>query len=148
MQVRRVVTGQDRLGKGIVVSDELVAAMSPAGGRWSVWAADAPVALPNAGNTPPFAGPLLPAPGGFHVLVLTLPPHFKRDASGMHATPSVDCMMQVSGESIFVLEDTEVLLRAGDWLISNGVSHDWRNDGDEASVMIGVVYGATTASLL
>jgi mannose-6-phosphate isomerase-like protein (cupin superfamily) len=81
-------------------------------------------------------------PGGLHVLVLTLPPNFKRDASAMHATPSVDCIMQVSGESVFVMEDTDVHLRAGDWLISNGVTHSWRNDRDETSVMIGVVYGA------
>lgn len=54
---------------------------------------------------------------------------------------SVDCMMQVSGESVFVLEESEVRLGPGDWLISNGVRHDWRNDGEEVSGMIGVVSG-------
>jgi mannose-6-phosphate isomerase-like protein (cupin superfamily) len=89
-----------------------------------------------------FVGPLLPIPGGLHVLVLTLPPNLKRDASAMHSTPSVDCIMQVSGESVFVMEDTEVHLLPGDWLISNGVTHSWRNDLNEPSIMIGVVYGA------
>jgi hypothetical protein len=34
----------------------------------------------------------------------------------------------------------------GDWLISNGVMHNWRNDLDEESVMIGVVYGASMSN--
>jgi mannose-6-phosphate isomerase-like protein (cupin superfamily) len=65
-----------------------------------------------------------------------------KGASGMHATASVDCLLQVAGESVFVLEDCEVRLRAGDWLIVNGVMHSWRNDLDEPSVMVGMVYGA------
>lgn len=63
-------------------------------------------------------------------------------AAGMHATASVDCLMQLSGESVFLLEDAEVRLRPGDWLVINGVVHSWRNDGEEPSVIIGVVVGA------
>ena len=63
-------------------------------------------------------------------------------ASGMHATASVDCLMQVSGESILVLENLEVRLQAGDWLVVNGVMHSWRNDLDQPAVLVGVVYGA------
>ncbi|MFH9426494.1 hypothetical protein [Streptomyces sp. NPDC017529] len=62
--------------------------------------------------------------------------------SGMHATASADCVMQLSGESIFLLEDSEVRLRAGDWLVINGVTHSWRNDGDTPSVMLTIAYGA------
>jgi len=139
MQVRRVVTGNNEAGKAVVIADDI---LTPNGGRWSVWAADTPPAVPNDGAPGSFAGPLLPIPGGLHVLVLTLPPNLKRDASAMHATPSIDCIMQASGESVFVMEDTQVHLRAGDWLISNGVTHSWRNDLDQPSIMIGVVYGA------
>jgi len=61
---------------------------------------------------------------------------------GMHASATVDCVLQVSGESVFVLEDNEVRLRPGDWLVINGVVHSWRNDLDEPAVLIGVMVGA------
>jgi hypothetical protein len=54
----------------------------------------------------------------------------------------MDCMMQVSGESVFVLEDTEIRLGPGDWLIMNGVPHSCRNDLGEPAVLVGIVIGA------
>ncbi|WP_214324270.1 cupin domain-containing protein [Nonomuraea sediminis] len=63
-------------------------------------------------------------------------------ASTMHATATVDVIMQLSGESVLVLEDREVRLAPGDWVVTNGVMHSWRNDGDETAVLVGVVYGA------
>jgi mannose-6-phosphate isomerase-like protein (cupin superfamily) len=183
--VRRVITGHDATGKAIVVSDTMVEPTSPDfGQKWSIWASDSAPSFPSAGTPPEFAGPLLPKPGGLHVMVFTLPPRFNPDelqntdseemaeavkrhaeskddthpvvkdpnppgtygslpgASGMHATASVDCLMQISGESVLVLEDREVRLRAGDWLVVNGVVHSWRNDLDEPARLVGVVYGA------
>ena len=175
-----------RAGKAIVVEDEIIEPTSPDfGQKWSIWAADGAPALPDAGSLPEFAGPLLPKPGGFHVMVFTLPPYFNPDdlfraaspaeaaelarrhtadkgdthptvhdpnpagrygflpgASGMHATASVDCLMQISGESVLVLEDSEMRLHAGDWLIVNGVTHSWRNDLDVPSMLVGAIYGA------
>jgi mannose-6-phosphate isomerase-like protein (cupin superfamily) len=183
--VRRVVTGHDVTGKAVVISDTTVEPTSPDfGQKWSIWAADSAPSFPSAGAPPDFAGPLLPKPGGLHVMVFTLPPRFNPDelqntdseemaeavkrhaeskgdthpvvkdpnppgtygslagASGMHATASVDCLMQISGESVLVLEDREVRLHAGDWLVVNGVVHSWRNDLDEPARLVGVVYGA------
>ncbi|MFI6173319.1 cupin domain-containing protein [Nocardia sp. NPDC051052] len=62
--------------------------------------------------------------------------------AGMHASATVDCVMQLSGESVFVLADNEVRLSPGDWLVINGVVHSWRNDGDEPSVLVAVMVGA------
>ena len=181
--IRRVVTGYGPGGRARVVSDGLVESASPDyGDKWSVWAGDEPPRFPGDGTPPPFRGPLLPAPGGFHITVFTLPPNFNPDdlwgtddpaareqlfkastdpqthplvpdpnpfgygtakgASALHATASADCLMQVSGESVFVLEDTEIRLRPGDWLIVNGVPHSCRNDLDEPAVLVGVVIGA------
>jgi hypothetical protein len=180
MSVRRVVTGHDKAGKAVVVSDEI---LPPADrGPDSIWAADAIGTLPDDGVQPAFTGPLIPRPGGYHVIRLTFPPGFNPDGwadtsdpvaaaaaarenmaaavaivddpnppgtygsapgfTGFHATASVDSMMQVSGESVCVLEDTEIRLAPGDWLILNGVVHAWRNDGDEPAVLVGVVVGA------
>ncbi|NNH72286.1 hypothetical protein HLB23_20890 [Nocardia uniformis] len=180
MGIRRVVTGHDSTGKAIVVSDGEV----PPGGRGpdSIWGADGPLTFPDAGGRPEFAGPLIPQPGGFHIIRIVFPPHFNPDDwadttdpvraaasareqmaasvalvddpnppgtygapagfTGLHATASMDCMMQVSGESVCVLEDAEIRLRPGDWLVLNGVVHAWRNDGDEDAALIGVVIGA------
>ena len=183
MSVRRVVTGHDDTGKAVVVSDEDVQPTDPDfGPKWSIWAADAAVVLPDGGARPEFAGPLIPRPGGFHVTVLTLPANFNPDRmfdtsdpvraaeiareqtasavaivpdpnpaasygtvpgfTGLHATASIDCLMQLSGEAVFVLEDAEVRLAPGDWLIVNGVTHSWRNDRDEPAVMACVIIGA------
>ena len=53
MRMRRVVTGHDDTGKAVVVSDEDVQPTDPDfGPKWSIWAADAPVALPDGGTRP------------------------------------------------------------------------------------------------
>ncbi|MEU0502193.1 hypothetical protein [Nocardia sp. NPDC005998] len=181
--IRRVVTGYGPDGKATVVSDDRIESTNPDhGDKWSIWAADAPVRLPDDGTPPPFRGPLLPAPGGFHITVFTLPPRFNPDdlwgtddpaareamfkagtdpdthplvedpnpygygvakgASTLHTTASIDCLMQISGESVFVLEDTDIRLQPGDWLIVNGVPHSCRNDHDEPAVLAGIVIGA------
>lgn len=181
--VRRVVTGYGSDGRAVVVSDEQVESIRPdQGDKWSIWAADGAVRLPNDGSAPPFGGPLLPAPGGFHIIMFTLPANFNPDglwgtddpalreqmfqasidprthplvpdpnpygygtvkgASALHTTASIDCLMQVSGEAVFVLENTEIRLRPGDWLIVNGVPHSCRNDLSEPAVLIGIVVGA------
>ncbi|WP_167477840.1 cupin domain-containing protein [Nocardia arthritidis] len=62
--------------------------------------------------------------------------------AGMHATATVDCVLQLSGESVFILEDNEIRLKPGDWLVINGVVHSWRNDGDEPAVLMGIMIGA------
>lgn len=187
MRVRRVVTGYDGAGKAVVVRDGEVAPTAPdAGEKWSVWAADGAVTLPDDGAPPPFGGPLLPRPGGVHVTMFTLPGRFNPDdgfpagmppaeraalaregmaamadthpmvpdpnppgshgtvpgSSAMHATASVDCLFQVSGESVWVLPDDEITLSPGDWLVLNGVPHSCRNDRTEPAVLVGVVYGA------
>jgi mannose-6-phosphate isomerase-like protein (cupin superfamily) len=183
MRARRVVTGHDDTGKAVVVSDEVVEPADPDfAPKWSIWAADAPVGLPDGGLKPSFAGPLVPLPGGVHVIVLTFPAGYNTDMmfdtsdpvsaaaaareqmeaavavvpdpnppgchgtlpgfTGMHATASVDCMLQLSGASVLVLDDTEVRLDPGDWVVVNGVTHSWRNDGDEPAVLVAVVVGA------
>src|ERR1700722_12358844 len=78
--IRRGVTGYGPDGRGRVVSDEQVGSISPdQGGKGSIWAADEPGRFPGDGSPPPFRGPLLPAPGGVHITVFTLPANFNPD---------------------------------------------------------------------
>src|SRR5690349_3665462 len=78
--VRRIITGFTTDGHAIVTSDDSIASTKPDHGeKWSIWASDDTVRLPGDGTTPAFRGPLLPAPGGVHVTMFTLPPRFDPD---------------------------------------------------------------------
>jgi mannose-6-phosphate isomerase-like protein (cupin superfamily) len=46
---------------------------------------------------------------------------------GMHVTDTVDYVIVLSGEIYAVLEEGEVLLKAGDVLIQRGTGHAWAN---------------------
>lgn len=145
--IRRVTTGLNAHSQAAVIVDELLSV--PAAGtasRLCIWAANRPPVVPNDGTAPAFAGPLLPQSGGLNILQLTLPSLFRRDPESLHRTPTVDCVLQLSGQSVFVLSDREVTLRTGDWLVCNGILHDWRNDSEAESTLLAIVYGAVEAS--
>src|SRR6266567_3198690 len=115
--IRRVVTGYGPGGRARVVSDERVGPISPDhGDKWSIWAADEPALREQMfkASVDPQTHPLVPDPNPFGYGTV-------KGASALHATASADCLMQLSGESVFVLEDTEIRLQPGDWLIVNGV---------------------------
>jgi len=50
---------------------------------------------------------------------------------GMHKTRTVDYCIVFSGEIWAVLDEGEVLLRAGDCLVQRGTHHAWSNRTDE-----------------
>jgi quercetin dioxygenase-like cupin family protein len=50
--------------------------------------------------------------------------------SPMHATDTIDYIVVVFGEVIFITETGETLLRGGDVLVDRGTMHAWRNDSD------------------
>lgn len=51
--------------------------------------------------------------------------------SPMHATDTIDYIVVVFGEMVFVTETVETQLHAGDVLVDRGIMHAWRNDSDE-----------------
>ncbi len=53
----------------------------------------------------------------------------------MHRTKTVDYGIVLAGEITLVLDDSEVLMRAGDICIQRGTSHAWSNRSDAACVM-------------
>jgi mannose-6-phosphate isomerase-like protein (cupin superfamily) len=61
---------------------------------------------------------------------------------GMHKTDTVDYCIVLSGEIYAVLDEMEVLLRAGDCLIQRGTSHAWSNRSDEPCVIAFVLVAA------
>ena len=74
--VRRVVTGHDSVGNGLVVSDEEAAAIafgSSGGASYLLWGRDDTAEFPDDGSPPTFTE-AFPPPGGCGVSVSELPP--------------------------------------------------------------------------
>jgi quercetin dioxygenase-like cupin family protein len=49
----------------------------------------------------------------------------------MHRTETVDYVIVLSGEVTMLLDDSEVVLRAGDVMVQCGTNHAWSNRGTE-----------------
>lgn len=174
---RRVVTGHDRNGKAVVLSDgpsPMVHSTPLRPGFVSVdmfrtFDTPAPIAAQTPETT---TGPRRqqPTPRGSVIRVNVFPPDVDRTsidqataaklfellgnpeghtakASGrhpmMHRTETIDYAIVLSGEITLVLDDSEVLLRAGDVLVQCGTNHAWANrSAAPATVVFVLLSGA------
>jgi mannose-6-phosphate isomerase-like protein (cupin superfamily) len=135
MDVRCVITGQDKSGKSVIARDAPVRpvtlALFPAYEFHRLWGSDSVVELPSDG-TPPSQPRYFPPKSGFRFGFFTIPPDASRslerlgtpaafeelqqklpgmmdvlevDHPGMHTTDTVDFDVVVSGEVVLELED-------------------------------------------
>jgi hypothetical protein len=65
---------------------------------------------------------------------------------GMHRTPSVDYAICLEGERHLVLEDSDVVIRAGDVVIQLGNWHSWDNRSGVPVLMSYVMIGGEFAA--
>jgi mannose-6-phosphate isomerase-like protein (cupin superfamily) len=68
-----------------------------------------------------------------------------RKHPGMHKTDTIDYCVVLSGEIWAVLDEGEVLLRAGDCLVQRGTNHAWSNRSDTPCVIAFVLIAAKPA---
>jgi mannose-6-phosphate isomerase-like protein (cupin superfamily) len=61
---------------------------------------------------------------------------------GMHRTHTLDYCVVLSGEIYVVLDEGEVLLRAGDCLVQRGTRHAWSNRTEEPCIIAFVLVAA------
>jgi mannose-6-phosphate isomerase-like protein (cupin superfamily) len=61
---------------------------------------------------------------------------------GFHKTTSVDYAIVLSGEIYALMDEGEVLLRAGDVLVQRGTNHAWSNRSDEPARLAFVLIDA------
>ena len=61
----------------------------------------------------------------------------------MHRTETVDYAVCLSGEIYLVLDDSEVLMKAGDACVQRGTNHAWSNRTDEDCLMMFVLVDGT-----
>jgi len=57
----------------------------------------------------------------------------------MHRTDTLDCFVVVRGELYLVSDTDEVLLRAGDTAVVQGVNHAWSNRSNEPVLIVGIM---------
>jgi mannose-6-phosphate isomerase-like protein (cupin superfamily) len=169
--MRRVVTGHDERGRSVVLEDRESphrSVLDQAGGLvltelWETRSAPAE----NRGNADAARRErrIEPANGGTVFRVIEYPPDRERlksidpethfadmgaraaDAAtrrhpGMHRTDTIDYCIVLSGEIWAVLDEGEVLLRAGDCLVQRGTQHAWSNRGDAPCTIAFVLVGA------
>ncbi|HYQ93937.1 MAG TPA: cupin domain-containing protein, partial [Burkholderiales bacterium] len=65
---------------------------------------------------------------------------------GMHRTHTLDYCVVLSGEIYAMLDEGEVLLRAGDCLVQRGTRHAWSNRTEEPCVVAFVLVAAKPLS--
>ena len=66
----------------------------------------------------------------------------ERRHPGMHRTHTLDYCVVLSGEIFAVLDEGEVLLRAGDCLVQRGTRHAWSNRSEEPCIVAFVLVAA------
>lgn len=158
--MRRVITGHNHQGKSVILTDgpspnTLEIDGMPGLALIDLWVTDRAPAS-NAGSGDPAARPVVlePPARGTIFRVVDFPPDKglagkvdrrkafaamgadhaldQSDARhpGMHKTHSVDYALVVDGEIWALMDEGEVLLKAGDCLIQRGTNHAWSNRTD------------------
>lgn len=169
---RRVVTGHDENGVAKVISDQLAECILQRPNRPGVtltnlWQNDKTPA-PMERHDDPVEGPLIlhpPKNGSVFRIVqfdpedpevlakLDGPSAFAEMGAGanvvvgarhpfMHRTDSLDYTVILSGEIYMLMDDEDVLLKAGDTVVQQGTNHAWSNRGTEPCMIMFVLVDA------
>jgi mannose-6-phosphate isomerase-like protein (cupin superfamily) len=174
-KIRRFVTGHDSNGKaGVTINDHAPNATEIKGWPGlcvtELWVTNE-MPVDNAGKADQGARPMRhdPTPNGTIFRVVEIPPESSsasidakaafealgsankptaKDSSkhpSMHKTNSVDYLVVMSGEMWMVMEEGEVLLRAGDCIIQRGTNHAWINKSRRPCLLAAVLIDAKPA---
>lgn len=160
-QIRRIVTGHDDSGKAIVESDGICphVKVRPGAGFVSslLWVTDeTPARMDLRQDRAERTIGVPPPPNGSILRVVDFPPVdaetekidqaalLKSMGAGhhdhggaparhpyMHRTKSVDYAIVLQGEIDMLMDDSEVHLKAGDFLVQQGTNHAWVNRSAE-----------------
>lgn len=162
-EVRRVVTGERSDGASYVVSDGSVPHVEGPISFAGFWATDPDVGIPVQGPADEPLGMMAePAPkvGQTRFGAIWYPPRSRvgedliasaganaaprgrRSYPGRHATMSHDYIIIMQGEIWLQLDEGEVLLKAGDFVVQGGVAHSWHNKSDEPCLFYCIIIGA------
>ena len=133
---RRVVTGHDGVGKSVVVSDGPPPQHHPMHGLGvgadfhEMWSDVDAIPELTAGvarepNERPFT--IMPAAGHLLRILDVYPLREGGKRTVMHRTRTLDYVVVIEGELVLILDDSEVILKAGDVVVQRGTDHAWEN---------------------
>ena len=140
---RRVVTGHDRTGKSVVLSDGPPPQHHDMRGAevgadfFEIWNCTRAVPVLSAAEPEPNerAFTIMPVSGHLLRLIEIYPPGQGGKRTVMHRTSTLDYVVVISGEVVLVLDDSEVTLRSGDVVVQRGTDHAWENRGTQPARM-------------
>jgi quercetin dioxygenase-like cupin family protein len=150
LSIRRVVTGHNENGRAVVKLDALmdnVVCLRSGNSASVIWVTDdTPVDLDQSEDPAQRSMDIEPPQRGSVFRVLELAPG---KAPYMHRTDTLDYAVVLSGECVMFLDDEcEVTLRAGDVLIQRGTYHGWANRSSEPCRLAFILVGAKTPAAL
>jgi quercetin dioxygenase-like cupin family protein len=142
LQVRRIVTGHDEFGKGIVVSDEKMKAVSrglgPNISGCEIWSTNSmPVDNSMEAEAAQRAGLVkkynyVGSGQGTTIRIVEWAPGH---AMFPHRTETMDYSIVLSGEIDVEFDSGQVVtMRQGDVIVMRGVTHNWKNKSTVAAV--------------
>lgn len=165
-RARIVTTGIGSNGKSRVVSDELGAVrfIAPVVTSTILWETTSVPVIVGV-DEGPSQDRYIPVEGGLRVFHVSFAPDNMVDAAarhelndvtgleqtsedravGFHTTPTVDVLTVVTGELYCLLDEGEVLLRAGDTLVQRATTHSWSNRTDQIVLAVAVMVSARDA---
>ncbi len=157
MKSRRIVTGHDKDGRAVILSDGPSPTVHDQLGRaglvfeeiWETRATPAPIA-PIEPEPTAHALKLAPPSGGVRIRIVEIPPEaagdnratarevFDRIGGGhaldekaahpfMHRTETVDFGIILDGEITLIVDRGETVVRKGDIVVQRGTNHAWAN---------------------
>jgi Cupin domain len=141
---RRIVTGHDKAGKSIVLSDgrppNELQFLERGVSFFEIWSTNASPAPLSAAEVEPTdrLAELAPKSRGTVIRILDFLPGFSQNSGTrpfIHRTETVDYGIVLEGEIFLLLDDSEVHLNAGDVVIQRGTDHGWENRSDELARM-------------
>ncbi len=127
--LRRVITGHDRNRKARVIRDDAAPNVStrPNAASTTIWCSEkVPVGLPREAGPDLGAHPIASGapPNGTRLMVMDLFPGCR---GAMHRTDTLDYVIVLAGEVEMLMDDSSVVLHAGDILVQQGTIHAWTN---------------------
>ena len=147
--IRRIVTGHDDSGKAIIESDGIVPKkVRPGAGFVSslLWVTDESPARMDLrqdradrtiGVPPPPNGSILREAIDQKELIASMGAQHNSHGGQaarhafMHRTKSVDYAIVLQGEIDMLLDDSEVHMKAGDFMVQQGTNHAWVNRSEQ-----------------
>lgn len=141
---RLVRTTHDKDGTSVFASDEQVTPFAPFGPKathFAVFDTRQSVPVNNTDPIPSFENTLPRCPPGGALFGITeIPPG---GVAPMHRTTSLDYAIVMSGEIVLGLDGGEQkTIRAGEFLVQQGVSHQWINNSQQVCRMAWAMIGA------